>query len=163
MADESEPLSQIVTVLTWLSKQYVVLHYPDGRLCIFCCLIPNAFHWVLLSGGLIGSSTFRISCSVFQKELIIRGLPSNSTIYTTSLSLDENTFGVVGSGSFLLSYDYFHFTLLFSIYFHCLSHFVLIMEHLFMFKQWIACRNTVKVFSFNLCGIQTSKQWTYPS
>ena len=141
----------------------MVLHYTDGRLCIFCSLIPNVFHWVLLSCGLTGSSTFRISCLVFQKELIIKGLPSNSTIYTISLSLDENNFGVVGSGSSLLSYDYFHSTLLFSIYFHCLSHFVLTMEHLFTFKQWIACRNMVKVISLNLCGTQTSKQWTYPS
>ena len=31
MADESELLSQAVTVFAWSSKKHAVLHYPDGR------------------------------------------------------------------------------------------------------------------------------------
>ena len=39
-------------------KKHVILHYPDGRLCVFCWLILNAFQRVLLSVSLIESSTF---------------------------------------------------------------------------------------------------------
>ena len=35
----------------------LVLRYLDGRLCIFCWLILDAFHQVLLSVGLTGSGT----------------------------------------------------------------------------------------------------------
>ena len=70
MADESELPSQAVTVFAWSSNKHAVLRYPDERLCIFCCLIPDTFRRVLLSVGLIGSSTFW-NCLVFQKELII--------------------------------------------------------------------------------------------
>ena len=38
------------------SQKHVLLHYPNGRLC-FLCLILDAFCQVLLSVGLIGSST----------------------------------------------------------------------------------------------------------
>ena len=53
MVDESELPSQAVTVFAWSSKKHEVLYYPDGRLCTFCWLIPDTFHWVLLSVGLI--------------------------------------------------------------------------------------------------------------
>ena len=56
-ADESELPSQAVPVFAWSSKKQAVLLYPDGRLCVFCWLIPDAFHRVPLSVGLIGSST----------------------------------------------------------------------------------------------------------
>ena len=47
-----------------------------------------------------------------------RELPSNPTIYTRSPSLDEDqSFGVVGAGSFCLSPVLFHSTLLYSIHF----------------------------------------------
>ena len=36
MRDESELLSQAVTVFAWPSKKHVVLYYPNGRLCDFC-------------------------------------------------------------------------------------------------------------------------------
>ena len=55
--DESELPSQSVTVFAWSSKKHAVLHYPDGRFCVFCWLILDAFHRVLLSIGLTGSST----------------------------------------------------------------------------------------------------------
>ena len=57
-----------------------------------------------------------------------RGLLSNPTIYTTSPSLDE-AFCVADGGSFRLSHDLFHSTLLNSIHFSCLSQFILKMEH----------------------------------
>ena len=38
VADESGLPSQAVTVFAWSSKIYVVLQYPDGRLCIFMFL-----------------------------------------------------------------------------------------------------------------------------
>ena len=42
-ADESELPSQGVTVFAWSSKKHKVLCYPDGRLCVFCWLILEAF------------------------------------------------------------------------------------------------------------------------
>ena len=57
MVDESELPSQAVTLFAGLIKKHAVLCYLDGRLCIFCCIIPDGFHGVLLSVGLIGSST----------------------------------------------------------------------------------------------------------
>ena len=44
MADESELLSQAVTVFAWSSKKHVVLHYLDRRLCVYSQLILDAFH-----------------------------------------------------------------------------------------------------------------------
>ena len=38
------------------SQKHVLLHFPNGRLC-FLCLIRDAFCQVLLSVGIIGSST----------------------------------------------------------------------------------------------------------
>ena len=48
-----------------------ILHYPDGRLCILCWLIPDTFHQVLLPLVQLGVVLVGINCSVFQKELII--------------------------------------------------------------------------------------------
>ena len=53
--DESEPLSQAITVFAWSTKKRVVLSYPDGRLCVFCWLIPDAFHPVLLLCEYVGA------------------------------------------------------------------------------------------------------------
>ena len=49
--------SQTVTVFAWSSKKHAVLCYLDGRLCVFCRLIPDTFRRVLLSVGLMGSSS----------------------------------------------------------------------------------------------------------
>ena len=108
-----------VTVFDWSSKKHAVLHYPDGRLCVFCWLIPDGFRWVLLSVGLIRSSTCWNWSFGFPEGAHHRGFPSNPTIYTTSPSLDEDQsgFGVVGGGSFHLLHDLFHSTLLYSIHF----------------------------------------------
>ena len=38
----------------WSSKKRVILRYPDGKLCVFCWQITDAFCRVLLSIGLIG-------------------------------------------------------------------------------------------------------------
>ena len=81
-ADESEPHSHAGS-----SKKYVVLCYPDGRLYVFYWLILDAFHWVLLSVGLIRSSTCWNWFFGFPEESHNRGLLSNPTIHT---SLDED-------------------------------------------------------------------------
>lgn len=81
--DESKLPSQPVTFFVWSSKKHVILYYHDARLCIFCWLIPDAFHyaafswwnWALLVG---------IHHLVFQKELMIEDSLPNSIIYTTS-------------------------------------------------------------------------------
>ena len=36
IADKSKPSCQTATVFAWSSKKHVVLHYPDGRLYVFC-------------------------------------------------------------------------------------------------------------------------------
>ena len=87
-ADETEHPSQVVTVFSWSLKTHVVLGYPDGRLCVFCLLILDAFHQVLLSVGLIGSSTCWNKSFALPEGAHKRGLSSNPTTYTTSPSLD---------------------------------------------------------------------------
>ena len=82
--------SQAVTAFAWSSKKHVVLRYPDGRLCVFCWLILDAFRQVLLSFGLTGSSTCWNYLFGFLEGTHNRGLPSNPTIWTTSPSLDED-------------------------------------------------------------------------
>ena len=68
---ESELPSQALTLFAWSSKKHVVLHYPDGRLCVFCWLILDAFCRLLLSVGLIGAVLVWINRLAFRKELII--------------------------------------------------------------------------------------------
>ena len=53
-------------------------------------LIPDAFQGVILSVGLIGSNACWNSLFGFSEGAHNRGLPPNSTIYTTSPSLDED-------------------------------------------------------------------------
>ena len=55
--NESELSSQTVTAFTWSSKKHAVFQYPDRRLWVFCWLSPDTFCQVMLSVGLIGSST----------------------------------------------------------------------------------------------------------
>ena len=43
MADESELPSPAVTVFAWSSEKHVVLCFPDGKLRVFCWLIPDTF------------------------------------------------------------------------------------------------------------------------
>ena len=116
MVEESEFPSQAVMIFVWSSKKHVVLHYPNERLCSFYWLILDAFHWVLLSVSLTGSSTSWNWLFGFLGGAHYRGLLSNPTIYTTSPSLDE-AFCVADGGSFRLSHDLFHSTLLNSIHF----------------------------------------------
>ena len=89
-ADESELPGQALTVFACSSKKHVVLRYPGGILCSFCWLILDAFHWVLLSFGLTGSSTCWNWSFGFPEGAHSRGLPFNLTIYTVSPSSDEN-------------------------------------------------------------------------
>ena len=88
-ADESELPSQVVTVFAWSSKKHAILRHLDGRLCVFCWLIPDAFRRVLLWVGLTGSNTSWSESFGFPEGAHNRGPPSNPTIYTTSPSLDE--------------------------------------------------------------------------
>ena len=42
--EESVLPSQAIIVFAWSAKKHVVLHYHDGRLCIFCWLILDTFY-----------------------------------------------------------------------------------------------------------------------
>ena len=114
--NESQPPSQVVTVFVWCSRKQrkqMILHYPDGRWWVFCWLIPDAFHWGLISVGLNGSSTCWNETFGLAHH---RGCPS---IDTTLPSLDEDwplVWLVVG-GSFHLPHDLFHSTQLYSTQF----------------------------------------------
>lgn len=66
-------------------QRNVVLCYPDGRLYAFYWLILDVFHWMLLSVGLIRSSTCWNWFFGFPEESHNRGLLSNPTIHTSSL------------------------------------------------------------------------------
>ena len=90
MADESELPSQAGRVFAWSPKKHVILHYPVGRLCIFCWLILDTFRHVLLSTGLTGSSACWNWSFGFPEGAHNKGLPSNPTINTTSSSLVED-------------------------------------------------------------------------
>ena len=71
-------------------QRYLDLCYLGGRLCILCWRILDTFHLVLLSGGLTVNSTCWNWLFCFPEEVHNRGLPSNPTICTPSLSLDED-------------------------------------------------------------------------
>ena len=87
--------------LSWLKIMHFLLT-NSGQF-----LLSTAFIWELYLLGLFG----------FTEGAHNRGLPSNSTIYTTSSSLDDDWPSVVGGGSFRLLCDLFHSTLLYSIHF----------------------------------------------
>ena len=114
--NESQPPSQVVTVFVWCSRKQrkqMILHYPDGRWWVFCWLIPDAFHWGLISVGLNGSSTCWNETFGLAHH---RGCPS---IDTTLPFLDEDwplVWLVVG-GSCHLPHDLFHSTQLYSTQF----------------------------------------------
>jgi len=130
---------------------------------IFCWLILDAFHGVLLSAGLIGSSTCWNWSFGFPEGAHSRGLPFNLTIYTASPSLDEDRpliWLLVG-----------HFTCpmicFIPLYctistFHHLSHFVLKMKSFRYIwaenHRWKYCQE--RFFLLNLYETQTSKWLT---
>ena len=100
----TQGLNQLVLRLTCISRwilyhwchlgspnKHAVLLYPDGRLCVFCWLVPDTFHrQVLLSVGLIRISACWNESFGFLEGTHNRGLPSNHIIYTLSPSLDED-------------------------------------------------------------------------
>ena len=150
MADESELPSQAGRVFAWPPKKHVILHYLVGRVCIFCWLILDTFCHVLPSAGLTGSSTWNWSFG-FPEGAHNRGLPSNPTTYTTSLSLNENqplVWLVVSSIPHYRTVSTFNYL-----------QFVLKTE-CFCFSLRIGCRNSQEGFFFPLSATQTSKQWT---
>ena len=127
MVEESEFPSQAVMIFVWSSKKHVVLHYPNERLCSFYWLILDAFHWVLLSVSLTGSST-SWNWLVFWKELIIEDsclIPP----YTQHHLLWMKPFvwlTVVHFACPMISSIPHYWTVSIS---HCLSQFILKMEH----------------------------------
>ena len=94
-----------------------ILHYPDGRLCILCWLIPDTFHQVLLSLVQLGVVLVGIDCLVFQKELIIEdSLPIPPYAQHYLLWVKSGLW--CGWWWFIsLPHDLFHSTLLYSIQF----------------------------------------------
>ena len=97
MTDESELPSQATTVFTWWSKAHAVLSYFDGRLCVFCWLILEVFHRVLLSVGLIGSSTCWNEVSGFSEIAHTRGLFQSHHVHNiTFFGWRLLAFGMVG-------------------------------------------------------------------
>ena len=128
--DESELNNQaVVIVFAWSSKKQVVLHYPEGGLCVSCWLILDASLPVLLSGGLIGSSTCWI-CLVFQKELIIENsLPIPPYTQDHLLWMKTSLLGwlVLVHFAYPLFSSIPHYCTVFT--FHCPSQFILKMEH----------------------------------
>lgn len=86
-------------------KKHVVLHCPDGRQCVFCWLIMDAFHqiaafsWSNWEQGLVGIYTL-----IFQKELIIGTSFQSYHIHNiTSFNGWRLAFGVVGGITSLLA------------------------------------------------------------
>ena len=161
MVEESEFPSQAVMIFVWSSKKLVVLRYPDERLCSFCWLILDAFHWVLLSVGLTGSSTSWNWLFGFLERAHYRGLLSNPTIYTTSPSLDEDQpfvwLTVVHFACPMISSIPHYWTVSIS---NCLSQFILKMEHF----HYISVENHMWKYdqkgSFGLSRTQISKWLT---
>ena len=102
----------------WLViRKHAVLYYSCGRLSIFYWLIPEAFHWVLLSVGLIGSSTCWNQSFGFPEEAHNRGLFQSHHIYNITFFGWRPDFSVDVGGSFCLSHNLFCSTLLYSIHF----------------------------------------------
>ena len=127
---------------------------------VFCWLILDACHRLLLSVGLIGSGTFWNQSFGFPEGAHNRRLPSSPTIYTTSPSLDEDWT--------LVWLVVVHFTCLMisSIpqygtvsTFHRLSQFVLKMECFCYVLENCIWRPNQEAF-FRLCWLQILKQLT---
>ena len=163
--DESKLLSQAVTFFVWSSKKHVILYYHDGRLCIFCWLIPDAFHWVLLSVGGIWSTTCWNSSFGFPEGAYDRRLPSSPTVYTTSPFLDEDWF--------LLWLVVVHLQAPQALPFHLIVRYPLCVACHNLFQNWnislylsgewhAEIWSNVFFFFFllNLCGTQTSNHLT---
>ena len=143
-ADESELPSKALTVFAWSSNKHVVVGYPEGSLYIFSWLIPDTFHWILLSVGLIRSSTSWNSLFDFLEGTRNRGLHFKPTIYTTSPSLDRLTFDVVGNGQpHQLPHDLFHSTWWYSVHFYFPLQFLLKTECF----HYVSVENQVEIQS----------------
>ena len=114
-AGESKLPNKAITDFAWSLKEHTAFLQPDGRWCVSYRVILDAFHWELLSVGLIG-----VNHLVFQKELIIED-PLH-TYTQTHHTYNITFFGwspafVVGGGSFHLPHNLFHSALLSSIHF----------------------------------------------
>ena len=107
-------------------KKCAILCYPNGRLFVVCQLFPDAFCWVLLC--LFEAVLVAINPSGFPEGAHNRGFTSNTTIYTISLSLNED-WPLVHLACLMIS-SVPHYC----IYFHHLSQFVLKMDCFITFQ-----------------------------
>ena len=159
-ADESELPTPALPGFARSPNKHAVLCYPEGSLYIFCWLILDTFHWVLLSVGLIRSSTSWNSLFDF--------LEGTSKI-EDSISNPPYT------QHHLLWIDWPLMRLTtsvapWSLPFHMIVQCPLLFPITICFKNWMfslcfsreSSGNSVsRVFLLNLCGTQTSKQLTY--
>ena len=153
MVDESELPSQALTAFAWSLEKHANLRYPDGRLYVFFWRILGAFHWVLLSVDLIGSS----HCWSESFGVPEEAHPFQSHHVHTITFGWRSAFGVVGGGSFCLPRDIFH------LHYYTVSSFY----HLSQFIQKTKCFCYVlsrelhsdiwsrRLFFFSLCVTQT--------
>ena len=132
LADESELFSQGV-------KQFLPGHQRNIWSCVI--LVEDYPHFLLTNSGALlsvgptGSCTCWDSSFSFPEGTHYRGLSFNPTTHTTSPALDEDRLlGWLMGGSFHLSQDLFHSTLLYSIHFHHPSQFVLKVNNFVTFK-----------------------------
>lgn len=103
MADKSELAGQAVTVLAGHQRNNTVILMEDY---VFFWLIPECFSWgVLLSVTGLARNSACWNESWFPEGAHNRDLPSNSTIHTTSLSLEKTSLGVVSGSSCHLPLD----------------------------------------------------------
>ena len=162
VADASELPSQSVAVFAQSSKQHWVLYYPDWRVYIFCWLLLDTFHGVLLSVDLIGNSICWNQSFGFLEGVHNGGLPSSLTMYTVSPSLDEAKPLVWLVVVLSLAPQSLLSTILYSIHFSspatiCFKNgtFSLCLSRKSHVEIW-----SRKFSSLSLCGTQTSKWLT---
>ena len=108
--------SQTVAVFAWSTKTYVVLHYPDGTLCIFSGSILNASLSTAFSWSNGKQYLLELSFGFMEGTPLIEDsfpIPPHTQHH---VSLEED-WPLVGSGSFYLPHNLFHSTLLCSIHF----------------------------------------------
>ena len=118
--DKSELPSQDATVSAWSPRKHAVLRYHDGRVCVFCWLIPDAF-WSSIAFSLSNLEPYLLEIiNWFSRRSHNRRLPPIPP-YTQHHLLCMKTslgFHLLG-GSFCLPHNIFTSTLLYTT--HCSS------------------------------------------
>lgn len=148
--NESELPSQAVTVFLLVIKEMCCVVFSNGRLKTFCWIIPSTFCCMMPSAGSIGSNACFEYCD-FPEEAHNRGLLSNLTIYTVSLSLDEDqslmwlVVGLFACPTISSIPHYWSVTT-----FHHPSEFVFKNGAFSLNLNWVTCGNMVRRFFFPL-------------